>query len=66
MILGLQIIAVIFALVMVYFSLISYKKGEITRIEMSIWSIIWVLVVMVVVFPTLLRSFSEKFFIKFL
>lgn len=63
MILGLQIIAVIFALFMIYFALVNYKRKEINKTEILIWSVIWVVVIIIVIFPNVLRSFSEKIFI---
>ncbi|MFC1710436.1 DUF2304 family protein [Patescibacteria group bacterium] len=63
MILGLQIIAIIFAFIMIYFALINYKRSEINKTEIIIWSFIWILVVGVVIFPNVLRSLSERFFI---
>ena len=63
MILGLQIIAIIFSLIMVYFALVNYKRSEINKTEIIVWSIIWGAVIVVIIFPGMLRSFSERFFI---
>ena len=63
MILGLQIIALIFALIMIYFALVNFKRGEINKSEFIVWSVIWVVVVIIVMFPDMLRSVSERFFI---
>jgi len=63
MILGLQIIGIFFAFVMIYFSLLHYRKGEINKLEEISWVVIWALTIFVVIFPELLRTFAQKFFI---
>lgn len=63
MIIGLQLIAVIFALLMIYFALVNYKRKEINKTEMFIWSSIWIVVIMIVIFPEVLRQFSSAFLI---
>lgn len=63
MILGLQIIAILFAFVMIYFSILHYRKGEIDKLEEVSWVVIWALTIFVVIFPELLRTFAQKFFI---
>lgn len=63
MILGLQILAILFALMMVYFAVLHYKKGQIERAELVSWLLIWSITIFVVVFPDILRSFAQKFFI---
>lgn len=61
MILGLQIIAIVFSLVMIYLAILNYKRREISPTEFISWVIIWAITVFVVVFPNLLREFSIKF-----
>lgn len=61
MILGLQITAIIFSLTMVYLALLHYKRGEISGLEMAIWLIIWVLTILAVIFPSILRAYTETF-----
>jgi hypothetical protein len=63
MIIGLQIVAILFALSMIYFALHSYKRGELGAMEIISWLLMWALVIVVVVFPELLRSFAGKFFV---
>ncbi len=63
MILGLQIIAIFFAFLMIYLALLNYKRSEIDRGEFFSWIIIWVLTIFVVIFPEILRSYAQRFFI---
>ena len=60
MIIGLQIIALVFAFAMIYFALVNYKRGEIEKAEVVSWIVIWLAVMFVVIFPNLLREYSEK------
>ena len=61
MILGLQITAIVFALAMIYFAVVHYKKGQLNGIEISIWIIIWSLTIFIVAFPELLRTYARAF-----
>ena len=63
MILGLQIVAIIFALLMIYFAVLHRKRGEIDRMEIISWITIWTITIFVVVFPDLLRTFAKTLFI---
>ncbi len=63
MIIGLQVIAILFALSMIYFALHSYKRGELKAKEMTSWLVIWSLVMVVVAFPELLRTFASTFLV---
>ncbi len=63
MILGLQIIAILFALVMIYFALLHYRRGELDRTEIISWVVVWMATIVIVVFPELLRRFAQAFFI---
>lgn len=61
MIIGLQITGFVFALVMIYWSLVHYKKGSLTGMEIAVWVTIWVFVILAVVFPELLRTYAATF-----
>ncbi len=63
MIIGLQIIGIVFSLSMIYFSLVNYKKGEINKREFYSWALIWIGTAFIVVFPELLRTVSYNFLI---
>lgn len=64
MILGLQIIGVIFALVMIYLALLNYKRGELNGAEIFSWLVIWIFAIFVTIFPELLRTFASTFLVS--
>ena len=63
MIIGLQVIAILFALSMIYFALHSYKRGELGSMEISSWLVMWTLAIIIVIFPELLRTFASAFLV---
>lgn len=63
MIIGLQIIALIFSFSMVYFALLHYKRGEIRKSEIISWVGIWTAAIIVIIFPELLRAFASTFLV---
>jgi hypothetical protein len=50
-----------FSLVMIYFALLHYKRGEINVKEISSWIVIWASVIFITLFPDIARAFSESF-----
>lgn len=58
MILGLQIIALIFALIMIYIAYVHYKKGEINGLEIIFWLICWMGAIGIILFPEVFKIFS--------
>ena len=63
MIIGLQIIALLFSFSMVYFAVLHFKRGEIGKVEFASWLIMWTVAIIVIVFPELLRSFAKTFLV---
>jgi hypothetical protein len=63
MIIGLQIIALIFAFSMIYFVVLHYKRGEISKSEIISWMVMWAAAIVVIVFPELLRTFASTFLV---
>lgn len=59
MIIGLQVVAIIFALIMVYFAYLHFMRGELGKKEMIAWSIIWIITIGITIFPDLLRGFAQ-------
>lgn len=59
MILGLQIIALVFALIMIYFAYLHYRKGDINRGEMLFWSISWIGAIFIITFPSIFGAFAQ-------
>lgn len=64
MIIGLQITGILFSLFMIYFSLLHYKKGQLNGIEISSWIVIWVAVILIVIFPEIVRVHAASFAIS--
>lgn len=58
MILGLQIIALVFALVMIYIAYVHYRKGEINGLEILFWLICWMGAIGIIIFPEVFKVFS--------
>ncbi len=63
MIIGLQIIALLFAFSMVYFAVLHYKRKEISRTEIISWGLMWGLAIIVIIFPELLQTFAKTFLV---
>lgn len=63
MIIGLQIIALIFSFSMVYFAILHYKRGELRKSEIIVWVIMWTAAVVVIIFPEILRTFANTFLV---
>lgn len=63
MMIGLQIIALVFAFSMIYFAMLHYKRGEIGKSEIVSWLIMWTVAIVVVIFPEILRKFASTFLV---
>jgi hypothetical protein len=61
--LGIQLIAIIFSLFMIYIATINYRKGEINKIEIMLWVTVWVCALTIVIFPDIVRTFSRTFLV---
>lgn len=61
MIVGLQVAAIIFALIMIYFAYLHYSRGELNGIEVLSWYVIWVVTILIIIFPDLLKAFTQTF-----
>lgn len=61
MIIGLQIVGILFSLGMIYFAVLHYKRGEIGAVEISSWVLIWSVTIFVTIFPNILRDFARTF-----
>lgn len=64
MIAGLQITGILFSLFMIYFALLHYKKGQLNGMEISSWIAIWVGVILIVIFPEVIRVYAASFAIS--
>lgn len=63
MIIGIQIIGILFSFSMIYFAVLHYKRAEISKSEIFVWLTIWTFAVVVIVFPEILRGFSNAFLV---
>ncbi len=58
MILGLQVIALIFSLIMIYFAYLHYRRGEMNGLEILLWAAAWIGAIFIAIFPEIFRAFS--------
>src|SRR3989344_6288950 len=59
MILGLQIIALVFTLIMVYFTYLHYRRNEVNGIEALFLFVSWIGAILIVLFPNIFSTFSN-------
>ncbi|MFA5932971.1 MAG: DUF2304 domain-containing protein [Microgenomates group bacterium] len=64
MIIALQLTAIVFALIMIYFAYLHFSRGELNGIEILSWVVIWMVTIVIVVFPELLAAFAKTFAIS--
>lgn len=60
MLLGVQILGVLFALFMIYLTFLHQKRREFTAKEYAFWIIIWACFLIVTVFPKILNPIVES------
>ena len=63
MIIGLQVIALLFAFSMIYFAVLHYKRAEINGMEIGSWLVMWTGAIVIVIFPELLKTFASTFLV---
>lgn len=61
MVLGIQIGGTLFGLFMLYYSFLNYKKKQFTKREFATWSLIWVVFMIVAIYPLVLNPFVAYF-----
>lgn len=54
-----QVAAILFALFMLYVVQIHYKKKTLAVVESFFWSSLWVLFIVIAIFPDLLKGISD-------
>jgi len=57
MILGIQILGMIFALFMMYFTYLYFRRKEFTKKEFSFWLVLWIGLLFITLFPEKVRFF---------
>tara|TARA_Y100000310_G_C20611026_1_gene777997 strand:- start:171 stop:506 length:336 start_codon:yes stop_codon:yes gene_type:complete len=60
MVLGIQIIALLFGMFMMYYSFIRYKKREFTINEFFVWAVVWLMFMIGSLVPNALDPFFKK------
>ena len=61
MIIGMQLIGIVFSFSMIYFAVLHFKKGEISIIEILIWIFAWIFAIVATIFPDILKIFARTF-----
>lgn len=61
MVLGIQVGGTLFGVFMLYYSFLNYKRRQFTKKEFAFWSLVWVLFIIVAVYPPILNPFISYF-----
>ncbi len=61
---GIQIVAILFALWMTYFTYLHFKRGEFGKVEAILWQVAWCGLVVVVIFPHSVQFILNTFSIS--
>ena len=57
--LGIQLVGIIFAFILFYFTFLNYKRKELSAAELLFWSAMWALFIFVVLFPSSLAFIAD-------
>lgn len=63
MIIGIQIIGLLFAFSMIYFAVLAFKRKELSKIEIYSWLVLWTFAIIGIIFPEIFRQFSLTFLV---
>lgn len=61
MVLGIQIAGFLFGLFMIYYAFLNYKRREFTVKEFGFWLVLWVLFIIIAMFPFVLDPIAKTF-----
>jgi hypothetical protein len=61
MIIGIQLVGIIFSFSMIYFAVLHFKRREIDLIEVSVWLLVWSFTLVAILFPDILQTFARSF-----
>ena len=64
MILGVQLLGIIFVLVMIYLTFLYYKRSHYSAASLSLWMAVWLGALLLVLFPETLYGIMETLQIK--
>ncbi len=60
MMIGVQILGIIFGLFMTYFSFLHYKRREFKKIQFLFWELLWLGFIVIVIFPQITSGIVHK------
>ena len=60
MVLGIQIIGLFFSLFMIYYTFLHFKRKDFSLKEFSLWFLLWVVFIILAIFPQLLDPVITK------
>ena len=60
MVLGIQIVGVLFGITMIYMTFVYHKKNEFSMKEFGLWLLLWFVFIFVTLFPTSLDFIVKK------
>lgn len=60
MILGVQILGIIFGLFMAYLSFFHYRRRVFNKAQFLFWTILWLGFVVIVIFPEIVQGITKK------
>lgn len=60
MILGIQIAGIMFAIAMTYITIYGYKREQISKQGLGIWSTIWLGIIILSIFPQIISKIGGK------
>lgn len=61
MILGLQITALMFSFIMIYFALLHFRRRELESVEIVVWFTVWLFAIFAIVFPDIFQVYARQF-----
>ena len=59
MLVGIQIIGVLFGAVLLYLSFVNFKKKEFRSGEFVLWTIFWLVFIFLIIFPNILDKITR-------
>jgi len=64
MIQGIQILGIFFALIMLYLTFYNFKRKTLSKQSYALWTVVWVLTVLIALFPQTLYGVMEDLSIQ--
>ena len=61
MVLGIQIAGFLFGMFMIYYSFVNYKRKEFTPKEFGFWLLLWIVFIVITLFPFVLDPIVKTF-----